>query len=68
MSMFFKNELPLDHEKSLAKIVEQWSKEDAEEDAAFGYEEPFYWEHHADRNWENLEQHLRCIEELEIVT
>ena len=67
MSIFFKDELPLDHEESLEKIVESWSKEDAEEDGSFGYEEPFYWEHHMDRNWYCLEEWLKEFEGLEMV-
>ena len=65
MTILFKNELPLDHEESLEEIVKQWSKDDAEEDGSFGYEEPS-WEHHMDRNWDNLVEHLRYMEELEI--
>tara|TARA_R110002167_G_scaffold289485_3_gene494560 strand:- start:4059 stop:4256 length:198 start_codon:yes stop_codon:yes gene_type:complete len=60
MSIFFKNELPLDHEESLDEIVKQWSKDDSEEDG-------FHWEHHRDRNWYCLEEWLKEFEGLEMV-
>tara|TARA_E500000318_G_C3512917_1_gene193078 strand:- start:337 stop:525 length:189 start_codon:yes stop_codon:yes gene_type:complete len=62
MCVFFKNELPIDHEKSLRKIVEDWSREDAETDPNWS------WDDHMDHNWWGLEKLLLEQEELEIVT
>ena len=62
MCIFFKDELPLDHEKSLEEIVKQWSREDAEIDPNWS------WDDHMDHNWWGLEKLLLEQEELEIVT
>ena len=50
MCVFFKDELPIDHEKSLRKIVEDWSREDAETDPNWS------WDDHMDHNWWCLEK------------
>tara|TARA_B100000085_G_scaffold273052_1_gene288163 strand:- start:1246 stop:1434 length:189 start_codon:yes stop_codon:yes gene_type:complete len=60
--ILFKDELPLDHEESLEKIVEQWSKDDAEEG-----DDGFDWEIHYERNWDCLENWLKEFEGLEMV-
>ena len=39
MCVFFKDELPIDHEKSLRKIVEDWSREDAETDPNWSWDD-----------------------------
>ena len=54
MTILFKDELPLDHEESLEKIVEQWSKDDAEKYSHEDYE--CTWDDHMDYNWESLEE------------
>lgn len=61
MCIFFKDELPLDHENSLRKIVEDWSKEDANTD----YD--FTWDDHMDHNWWCLENYLKKFEGLDIL-
>ncbi len=61
MCIFFKDELPLEHEDSLKKIVEDWSKDDAETDHGFT------WDDHMDHNWWSLENWLKEFEGLEIV-
>ena len=57
MTILFKDELPLDHEESLEKIVEQWSKDDAEKYSHEDYE--FTWDDHMDHNWWSLEDWLK---------
>ena len=61
MCIFFKDELPLDHEGSLRKIVEDWSKADAETNHGFD------WEIYCERNWDCIENWLKEFEGLEMV-
>ena len=51
--MFFKNELPLDHEPSLDYMAQAWATENVEDDNYTSN-----WDYEYERAWSVLEQDL----------